>query len=134
MSIREAPCNGICKSKITHAIAEKGLTTLADVRTHTKASASCGSCTGLVEKLLMLSLGDSYKPAATLPMCPCTDLGHDEVRWKDGDRETAVIARRLRNGAALRRVPEARRRVSARARAGRPTRRRAHPVGLRRPA
>ena len=35
-----------------------GLTTLADVRTHTKASASCGSCTGLVEKLLMLSLGE----------------------------------------------------------------------------
>ncbi|HYD07021.1 MAG TPA: acetyl/propionyl/methylcrotonyl-CoA carboxylase subunit alpha [Reyranella sp.] len=26
------------------------------------------------------------------------DTGHDEVRWKDGDREVAVIARRLRSG------------------------------------
>ena len=73
-------CNGICKSKITTAITTKGLSTLADVRAHTKASASCGTCTGLVEKLLMLSLGDTYRPAATQPMCTCTDLGHDDVR------------------------------------------------------
>jgi nitrite reductase (NADH) large subunit len=73
-------CNGVCKSKITGAIAAKGLTSLDDVRVHTKASASCGSCTGLVEKLLQLSLGGSYNPAAVLPMCKCTDLGHDDVR------------------------------------------------------
>src|SRR5690606_37381226 len=47
-------CNGICKSKITNAITGKGLTSLDDVRAHTKASASCGSCTGLVEQLLSL--------------------------------------------------------------------------------
>ena len=47
-------CNGVCKGKITGAIAGKGLTTLDDVRAHTKASASCGSCTGLVEQLLTL--------------------------------------------------------------------------------
>ena len=45
-------CNGVCKGKITGAITAKGLTGLDDVRAHTKASASCGSCTGLVEKLL----------------------------------------------------------------------------------
>lgn len=73
-------CNGICKSKITDAISAKGLTSIDDVRAHTKASASCGSCTGLVEKLLVLSLGDSYKPNAIQPMCPCADLGHGEVR------------------------------------------------------
>ena len=27
------------------------------------------------------------------------DTGHDEVRWKDGEREVAVIVRRLRSGA-----------------------------------
>ncbi|TGT93337.1 nitrite reductase large subunit, partial [bacterium M00.F.Ca.ET.155.01.1.1] len=47
-------CNGVCKSKITGAITSKGLTSLDDVRAHTKASASCGSCTGLVEKLMVL--------------------------------------------------------------------------------
>jgi nitrite reductase (NADH) large subunit len=73
-------CNGICKSKIMDAIAGKGLTSIDDVRTHTKASASCGSCTGLVEKLLVLSLGDGYQPNAVQPMCKCTDLGHADVR------------------------------------------------------
>ncbi len=73
-------CNGVCKGKITGLIKEKGLTTLDDVRAHTKASASCGSCTGLVEQLMKLTLGDAYNPAAVQPMCACTSLGHDDVR------------------------------------------------------
>ena len=73
-------CNGVCKGTIVNAIAEKNLTTLDGVRAHTKASASCGSCTGLVERLLVLTLGDGYNPAAVTPVCGCTDLGHDEVR------------------------------------------------------
>lgn len=73
-------CNGVCKSKITDAIGAMGLTTLEEVRAHTKASASCGTCTGLVERLMALSLGDAYNPAAVQPMCGCTDLGHDDVR------------------------------------------------------
>ncbi len=73
-------CNGVCKGKITEAITSKGLTSLDGVRAHTKASASCGSCTGLVEQLLKFTLGDAYNPAAVTPMCGCTDLGHDDVR------------------------------------------------------
>ncbi|MEQ1647434.1 MAG: nitrite reductase large subunit NirB [Hyphomicrobiaceae bacterium] len=73
-------CNGVCKSTIIGKIGTLGLTTLDDVRAHTKASASCGSCTGLVEQLLKVTLGDSYNPAAVLPMCACTTLGHDDVR------------------------------------------------------
>ena len=73
-------CNGVCKGKITGAIASKGLKSLDDIRAHTKASASCGSCTGLVEQLLKLALGDAYNPAAVQPMCACTPLGHDDVR------------------------------------------------------
>jgi nitrite reductase (NADH) large subunit len=73
-------CNGVCKGKITGAIEGRRLTTLDDVRAHTKASASCGSCTGLVEQLLKLKLGDAYNPAAVQPMCGCTTLGHDDVR------------------------------------------------------
>ena len=73
-------CNGVCKGKITSTITAKGLTTLDGVRAHTKASASCGSCTGLVEQLMSLTLGDSYNPAAVTPMCTCTELGHDDVR------------------------------------------------------
>ena len=73
-------CNGVCKGKITGAITSKGLTGLDGVRAHTKASASCGTCTGLVEQLLVLTLGDAYNPAAVTPMCGCTGLGHDDVR------------------------------------------------------
>ncbi|WP_312947660.1 nitrite reductase large subunit NirB [Agrobacterium sp.] len=73
-------CNGVCKGQIVSAITSKGLTSLDDVRAHTKASASCGNCTGLVEQLMTLTLGDSYNPAAVHPMCKCTDLGHDDVR------------------------------------------------------
>ncbi len=73
-------CNGVCKGKITAAISAKGLTSLDDVRAHTKASASCGSCTGLVEQLMSITLGDAYNPKAVQPMCNCTELGHDDVR------------------------------------------------------
>jgi nitrite reductase (NADH) large subunit len=73
-------CNGVCKGKIVGTIKEKGLASLDDVRAHTKASASCGSCTGLVEQLMTLTLGDTYNPAAVQPMCTCTSLGHDDVR------------------------------------------------------
>ncbi|GJL87328.1 MAG: nitrite reductase large subunit [Minwuia thermotolerans] len=72
-------CNGICKSVIVDAIAA-GQSDLDGVRATTKASSSCGSCTGLVEQLLELSLGESYARAAVQSMCGCTDLGHGEVR------------------------------------------------------
>lgn len=73
-------CNGVCKGKIVGTIKDKGLASLDDVRAHTKASASCGSCTGLVEQLMTLTLGDNYNPAAVQAMCTCTSLGHDDVR------------------------------------------------------
>jgi nitrite reductase (NADH) large subunit len=73
-------CNGVCKGKIVSAITGKGLTSIDDVRAHTKASASCGSCTHLVEQVMQLTLGDSYNPAAVKPMCGCTDLTHGDVR------------------------------------------------------
>jgi len=73
-------CNGICKQRIVDIIDNKNLTTIDDVRAHTKASASCGTCSGLVEQLLALTLGDNYNPAAVTPMCGCTDLGHSDVR------------------------------------------------------
>lgn len=74
-------CNGVCKGTIVKAIKEKGLFTLEDVRKTTKASASCGSCTGLVEQILMATAGGDYsQPAKTKSMCGCTDHTHQEVR------------------------------------------------------
>ncbi|MET0294898.1 MAG: nitrite reductase large subunit NirB, partial [Phenylobacterium sp.] len=74
-------CNGVCKGAIVGAIEEKGLTTLDAVRAHTKASASCGTCTPLVEKLLQLTLGDSFQAqSGPQPVCKCSHHGHAEVR------------------------------------------------------
>ena len=75
-------CNGVCKGVIVKAIKEKGLFTLDDVRKHTKASSSCGSCTGLVEQILASTVGGAYAPQLNRnkPMCGCTDHTHEEVR------------------------------------------------------
>ncbi len=75
-------CNGVPKGAIVRAIKEKGLFTLEDVRKHTKASSSCGSCTGLVEQILASTVGGAYQPqeAKTKPLCACTDHTHEEVR------------------------------------------------------
>jgi nitrite reductase (NADH) large subunit len=74
-------CNGVCKGTIVKAIREQKLYTLDDVRKHTKASSSCGSCTGLVEQLLMSVAGADYSAAPKQKaMCGCTDLTHADVR------------------------------------------------------
>jgi nitrite reductase (NADH) large subunit len=73
-------CNGVSKGRVVAAI-EAGADTLDAVRTCSKASASCGSCTGLVETLLAITLGGDYAGERTVrPMCGCTSFGHDDVR------------------------------------------------------
>jgi len=74
-------CNGICKGDIVKAINENNLYSLDDVRAYTKASSSCGSCTGLVENILAITVGGDFSVAPHLkPMCGCTEHTHDEVR------------------------------------------------------
>ena len=75
-------CNGITKGTIVKAIKEKGLFTLDDIKKHTKASSSCGSCANLCEQILSATIGGAYTPAASnrKPVCGCTDHSHQEVR------------------------------------------------------
>jgi len=88
-------CNGVTKGTICKAIKEKGLFTLDEVRKHTKASASCGSCTGLVEQILMFTAGGDYSATPkTKAMCACTDHGHQAVR-------EAIVNNRLLTVAAV---------------------------------
>ncbi|WP_170448170.1 nitrite reductase large subunit NirB [Ruegeria arenilitoris] len=72
-------CNGVCKGTIVEAIAA-GATDLAAVRASTKASASCGTCTGLVEQVLQVTLGNEFQMPAAQPICGCTNLTHEDVR------------------------------------------------------
>ena len=83
-------CNGVTKGAICKAIKDKGLFTLDEVRKQTKASASCGSCTGLVEQILMFTAGGDYSATPKLkPMCGCTEHGHQAVR--DTIREQKLL-------------------------------------------
>jgi nitrite reductase (NADH) large subunit len=85
-------CNGICKGDIVKAIREKGLFTLEDVRKHTKASSSCGSCTGLVEQILAATAGGDYSAAPkNKSVCGCTDHTHEAVRAAIRDNRLLTI-------------------------------------------
>jgi nitrite reductase (NADH) large subunit len=73
-------CNGVSKGDIVQAISKNGIFTLDEVRAHTKASSSCGSCTGLVESILASTVGEGYDATPSKKaVCACTDHGHDDV-------------------------------------------------------
>jgi nitrite reductase (NADH) large subunit len=84
-------CNGVSKGRICEAIRGKELTTLDAVRAHTKASASCGSCTAKVEAILA-HMGGAVAHRADPAMCKCTDHGHDAVRRAIREQELKTIA------------------------------------------
>jgi len=71
-------CNGVSKGKVVASI-QAGACSLDAVRATCKASASCGSCTGLVETLLALTLGDEVE-AGPKTICKCSTFTHDDVR------------------------------------------------------
>ncbi len=75
-------CNGVSKGSIVKAIKEKGLFSLDDIKKHTKAASSCGSCAGLCEQILSATIGGAYTPAASdrKAVCACTEHAHQEVR------------------------------------------------------
>ena len=85
-------CNGVCKGEIVDAIITKGLFTLHDVKAHTKAASSCGSCTGLVESILAGTVGEGYDAAPSKkPLCGCTEYSHDEIIAGIRDHELKIM-------------------------------------------
>lgn len=75
-------CNGVCKGTIVKAIRDQGLFTVDAIKKQTKAASSCGSCTGLVEQILINCVGGAadVKPKSEKPICGCTDHTHGQVR------------------------------------------------------
>ncbi|MEM9392351.1 MAG: nitrite reductase large subunit NirB [Pseudomonadota bacterium] len=84
-------CNGVSKGDIVAAITG-GATDLAAVRAVTKASGSCGTCTGLVEQVLGVTLGDDFVIPAAASMCGCTDMSHEDVRRMIKSQELKSMA------------------------------------------
>jgi len=91
-------CNGVCKGTIVKAIKEHGLFSLDEVKKHTKAASSCGSCTGLVEQILASTVGGAYQPAdsASKAICGCTDHSHGDVRRAVREQKLLSVADTMR--------------------------------------
>lgn len=87
-------CNGVCKGTIVKAIREQGLFTVDDVKKHTKAASSCGSCTGLVEQILINCVGGAadVKPKSEKPVCGCTEHNHAAVRRAIREQHLTTLA------------------------------------------
>ncbi|QKG72187.1 nitrite reductase large subunit NirB [Erythrobacter mangrovi] len=83
-------CNGVSKAKVVACIGA-GAHSLDAVRSTCKASASCGSCTGLIESLLALALGDDAVESGPRTMCKCTSFTHNDVRRLILERDLKAI-------------------------------------------
>jgi nitrite reductase (NADH) large subunit len=87
-------CNGVCKGTIVKAIQENGLFSVDEVKKHTKAASSCGSCTGLVEQILISTVGGAadVKPKSEKAICGCSDLNHGQIRKAIRDEHLTSMA------------------------------------------
>ncbi|MBO0910362.1 MAG: NAD(P)/FAD-dependent oxidoreductase [Acidobacteria bacterium] len=72
-------CMGVTKGRIIHAIHEKGIRTLAQLKESTRASTGCGSCAGLCQALLK-AVAPEFQEDAKKTMCKCIPFPEDNLR------------------------------------------------------
>lgn len=72
-------CNGVRKGEIIHAIHEYGITTMRQLKDRTRASASCGTCAGLCEKLLRAVVPD-FEVETKTTLCACVPFSYERLR------------------------------------------------------
>src|SRR5579863_1139928 len=72
-------CNGVRKGEIIHAIHAHGISSLDQLKEQTRASTSCGSCTGLCEKLLRAVFPD-FKEETKTALCSCLPFSYERLR------------------------------------------------------
>ncbi len=72
-------CVGVTKGAIIHAIHDKGVNTLAQLKESTRASTGCGSCTGLCQALLK-AVAPDFEEETKKVMCGCVPFSQDELR------------------------------------------------------
>jgi nitrite reductase (NADH) large subunit len=72
-------CNGVNKGAIVHAIHEHGIQTLAELKEHTRASTSCGSCKGLCQQLLR-AVAPEFQEETRTTLCSCVPFSYEQLR------------------------------------------------------
>lgn len=72
-------CVGVTKGAIIHAIHEKGVNTLSQLKETTRASTGCGSCTGLCQELLK-AVAPEFEEETRKVLCACVPFSQDNLR------------------------------------------------------
>jgi nitrite reductase (NADH) large subunit len=72
-------CMGVTKGAIIHAIHERGLNNLAQLKECTHASTGCGSCSGLCESLLR-AVALEFQEETKKTICKCIPYSEDQLR------------------------------------------------------
>lgn len=72
-------CMGVTKGAIIHAVHEKGLNTLAQLKECTRASTGCGSCTRLCQSLLK-AVAPEFQEESKKTVCKCVPFSEDNLR------------------------------------------------------
>jgi len=72
-------CNGVSKGTIIQAIHRHGISTLDQLKERTRASSSCGSCTGLCEQLLR-AVAPEFQEETRTTLCSCLPFSYEQLR------------------------------------------------------
>ena len=72
-------CMGVTKGAIIAAVHEKGISTLAQLKECTRASAGCGSCTGTCQQLLK-AVAPEFEEETKKVLCPCLPFTQENLR------------------------------------------------------
>lgn len=72
-------CMGVTKGTIIHAVHDKGVSTLAQLKECTRASTGCGSCTELCQQLLKAVVPE-FQEVTRKTICKCIPFAEDNLR------------------------------------------------------
>ena len=72
-------CVGVSKGAIIHAIHNRGVNTLSQLKQCTRASTGCGSCTSLCQDLLR-AVAPEFEEEVKKVMCACVPFAEDKLR------------------------------------------------------
>ena len=72
-------CNGVNKGQIIRAIHHHAINTLDELKHHTRASTSCGSCTGLCQQLLR-AVAPEFQEETRTTLCSCVPFSYEQLR------------------------------------------------------
>ncbi|GAV21130.1 nitrite reductase (NADH) large subunit [Mariprofundus micogutta] len=84
-------CNGVSKKDVVDAIVKEGLTTRKEVTACTKAAGSCGGCAGLIDQILVSTLGTAFVESEHEPICGCTELNHEQVKEQIRNKKLTMV-------------------------------------------